>query len=58
MPFTSEDASVVHYPGTNKAATEEGFERLEPLPADTSNNIGRLTGKTFPTCDDAVEMND
>lgn len=58
MPFTSDDASVDYYPGTNKSDAEQGYERLEPLPADGSNNIGRLKGKTFPVTDDAVEMND
>jgi hypothetical protein len=59
MPFTKENANVNHYPGTSKAAIEDGYERSEMPADDGSQNMGRLTGRTFDTCDnDPVKDSD
>lgn len=59
MPFTPENAKVNHYPGTNKSATEDGYERHE-MPADNgTQNMGRLHGRHFTTQDaDPVKDSD
>jgi hypothetical protein len=47
MPFTPDNAKVVHYSGTTKEATEVGYERSDMPADDGSQNTGRLTGDSF-----------
>lgn len=59
MPFTKDNAKTDHYPGTTKAATEEGYERSEMPADDGSQNAGRLHGRHFNTQDtDPVKDSD
>jgi hypothetical protein len=49
MPFTPDNAKVVHYSGTTKEATEVGYERSDMPADDGSQNSGRLLGRQFQT---------